>query len=147
MDNYLRDRQDITDVITRFGVAIDAKNWVEVAALFHDDAVCILPVGNPFVGRAAILKILRAALDACGPTHHLFSNHLVTVAGDTARASCYVRIYHSGSGDMEDKFEETLGTFQLELTRLKSEWQFTKFEERVQIMLGTTDIFRLEGSL
>ena len=47
---------------------------------------------------------------------------------------------------MADKFEETLGTFELELVRERGAWKFARFEERVQIMLGTVDIFRLSGA-
>jgi uncharacterized protein (TIGR02246 family) len=146
MDRELQERQAIVDLVTRFGFAIDAKDWEAVGALFAEDAVMAIPVGDPFAGRTAIVAILRAALDHCGPTHHLFSNHLAEIDGDRATARCYVRIYHAGGGDMADKFEETLGTFQLELRRHDGTWRFTRFEERVQIMLGTMEIFRLNNA-
>ena len=86
MNTDLQTRQEIVDLVSRFGYAIDAKNWDEVGSLFIEDAVLIIPVGDPFVGRPAVVNILHAALDHCGPTHHLFSNHLATIDGDRATA-------------------------------------------------------------
>ena len=91
-------------------MALDERQWGEMAKLYTPDATAEQPEGHPLLkGPKAIVAMISAAIDWLGPTHHALSNYIVSVDGDRAEASCYVRGYHAGAREHADKFEETLG--------------------------------------
>src|SRR5262249_6794881 len=110
MSDAYRDRLDIIELFNRYAAALDDRTWDQLRQFYTPDATAEQPQGSPLlVGPEAIVGMISAAIDWLGPTLHLLSNYIVTVDGDRAEASCYVRGYHAGRGEHADKFQETLG--------------------------------------
>ena len=84
------DRQDISDVLVRYGTGIDSRDWTLFRTVFADD--CELDYGE--IGRwhgiDAVVDFMVAAHEMAGHTLHRISNQAVTVDGDTATARAYV---------------------------------------------------------
>src|SRR5579883_3123757 len=138
MSDPYRDKLDIMELFNRYAAALDRRQWAELMTFYTPDARAEQPVGSPaLVGPQAIVGMISKALDYLGPTHHVLSNYIVTVDGDRAEASCYVRGYHAGSGKHADKFEETLGRLAAKLVRTGEGWRFAAFLEHIDLMLGT----------
>jgi hypothetical protein len=90
--------------------AMDERDWPALDAIVAADAVADFGTG-PVAGRAAMVAVMRAFLDACGPTQHLLANLTVEVDGDAAVSRCYVSDLHLGAGSRAHLSFQTLGEY------------------------------------
>jgi ketosteroid isomerase-like protein len=142
MNDVYRDRLDIIELFNRYAAALDDRRWDELAKLYMPDATAEQPEGSPLlVGPEVIVGMISAAIDWLGPTMHHLGNYIVTVDGDRAKASCYVRGFHAGRGEHAGKSQETLARLSTTLVRTPDGWRFSSFVERIIHMLGSTEIF------
>jgi len=83
----LLDRQAVVDTVVRYAWALDAKDWALARSCFADAVEADygdLRGGRPErVPADAFVARRREALERLD-THHLSTNHLVTLDGDTA---------------------------------------------------------------
>lgn len=84
------DRQDISDVLVRYGTGIDRRDWPLFRTVFTDD--CVLDYGEigHWHGVDAVVDFMVAAHDMAGHTLHRVTNQAVSIDGDTATAQAYV---------------------------------------------------------
>lgn len=86
----LEDRQAIVDVVVRYCVAVDARDW----ALF---ATCFAPTvrrDDGTLGREEFVAVVAGALPGFRSTQHLSTNHVVTFdPTDPDRAVCESDMY------------------------------------------------------
>ena len=84
------DRQDISDVLVRYGTGIDSRDWPLFRTVFTDD--CELDYGEIGIwnGVDAVVEFMVAAHDMAGHTLHRITNQTATVDGDSATARAYV---------------------------------------------------------
>lgn len=86
----LEDRQLILDVVVRYCVAVDARDWTMFASCFapsvrRDDGE---------LAREDFVAVVEGALPGFRSTQHLSSNHVVTFdPNDQDRASCGFDMY------------------------------------------------------
>ena len=94
-DQDVRDRLEITSQLYRYALAIDRKDFELLAAVFTPDATI-----DYNVDRGTKLKFgemrdwLREALQMFYVTHHVMSNPMVELSGDTARSVTYLTATH-----------------------------------------------------
>ena len=142
MTDAYRDKLDIIELFNRYAAAMDEKNWDALSALYIPDATAEQPIGAPVLkGRKAIVGMIGAAIDWLGPTHHMLGNYIVSVDGDRAEGSCYVRGHHAGAREHAGKWQETLGKLSAKLVRTPEGWRFAAFFEEITVSLGTSEIF------
>lgn len=102
MSSELADKQAIEELHKRFALAVDGKNFVEIARLFTADGLIRfngdLPIGD-FVG---IFTETQKTVD----TQHFAINSVSVIDGDHAVASSYFLGYHRVPAKVED---ETIG--------------------------------------
>jgi 3-phenylpropionate/cinnamic acid dioxygenase small subunit len=144
-------RQAHIDLFNRYAHALDGRDWAALAELFTDDASFSFARSLGFgagetdkaliEGRGQLVAMIRGSIESLSATHHLLSNHVVDINGDSAAASCYFRAYHAGKGERADLFEESLGRFDVTTVRIGSEWKIRRMHENIMIMLGTPDAF------
>jgi ketosteroid isomerase-like protein len=94
-DQDLRDRLAITDVLTRYCVAVDSDDFASLRGCFTDDAVMEFHATRVEGGDTIVQHIVDATR-WCTFQHHLIGNHLITVEGDTADAFCYLHSQQTG---------------------------------------------------
>jgi hypothetical protein len=134
-------RQQIVDLFTRYANALDAKRWGELDELFTEDVSARWLKGKWIQhNRADMIAFIRSFLEPV-PTHHMLGNHLVSIAGDVAAASCHVRGHHQGIGERQHLYQETLGIFTGTAVRLDGAWRFSEWSEEALIVQGTFEIF------
>jgi hypothetical protein len=75
----VEDRLDLADLVTRYFLAVDARNYAAVASLFAADARF-----GDVVGRDAIVALQRADHASMGPTVHSPHFALFELDGDRA---------------------------------------------------------------
>ncbi len=146
-------REAHIDLFNRYADALDQRNWPTLTSLFTEDSAfgysrsLGFDAGEAehdlFEGRDNIVATISRLIESLSATHHFMSNYVVDAdpGGNSARASAYFRAYHAGKGARAHLFEESLGRFDLETVRIRSEWKIRRMHEVIMIMLGTSDAF------
>ncbi|SNR56490.1 nuclear transport factor 2 family protein [Actinomadura mexicana] len=91
---WLVDRAAISDLLLDFARALDDQDWPGYAADFAEDgALTVSPLIAQSIthrGREGMAEFVAGNLGRYAGTHHLSTNHAITLDGDTAEArSCF----------------------------------------------------------
>ncbi len=87
----ISDRIQINDLLTRYTVAIDTKDWKLLDTCFTPDAQVDYTTSGGIRGAyPEVRKWLEKALAAFSMTQHFISNSTVEIDGDKATARTYV---------------------------------------------------------
>ncbi len=90
----LLDERAIVAVALRYCRALDTKDWSGLDTVFVPDATADLASTSQLVGRDAIVRRVRRALEHLDDSQHLVGNHEVAIDGDTATHRCYLQAQH-----------------------------------------------------
>jgi len=118
----LADRQQIVEVIDRYGTALDSKNYERFKTCFSEDAR-VYYGANEF-DREAAAKFCEATLSPYAFTQHLLGNYEVQIDGDLASARTYLHATHVTPPEQGEVFVVG-GTYIDELARQDGEWRIT----------------------
>ncbi len=118
----LIDRTEITDVLNRYALACDSRDWVFFEQIFTSDVKSDYGEDFVFSNRENLVNMIRSMLGGCGPTQHLLGNYRINVFGDTADSVCSVRAFHAGIGPAEGLTFEMWGEYQDKLARTRDGW-------------------------
>ena len=118
------DRQDISDVLVRYGTGIDSRDWPLFRTVFTDD--CELDYGEigTWRGIEAVVEFMVAAHDMAGHTLHRITNQAATVDGDTATARAYVDALIMSQDNTSGV--NAAGFYDDELVRTTTGWQIAR---------------------
>jgi 3-phenylpropionate/cinnamic acid dioxygenase small subunit len=118
------DRQDISDVLVRYGTGIDSRDWPLFRTVFTDD--CELDYGEigTWHGVDAVVEFMVAAHDMAGHTLHRITNQAATVDGDTATARAYVDALIMSQDNSSGV--NAAGFYDDELVRTDSGWRIKR---------------------
>lgn len=123
----LEDEREIRELLIRYAVALDRRDFAGYAALFIEEGRWHGRMGD-VRGRAAIERML---LDSFGPTpegfvntqnFHLMTNFLIEVDGDAARADS--RITYFARGENDRPVAMLAGRYEDEFVRREGDWFF-----------------------
>lgn len=130
----LVDRQAIVDTIVRYAQALDAKDWSGARACFTDeietDYTDLRGTGPQRVRAETFVDLRRQAL-ARLQTHHLSTNHLVTLDGDRARCVSAMLIHRLDPARSGDNTFDTLAHYTHALARTPQGWRITGVKQVV----------------
>jgi 3-phenylpropionate/cinnamic acid dioxygenase small subunit len=130
----LLDRQAIVDMVVGYARALDAKDWAAARACFADEVETDygdLRGSGP--GRAsahAFVELRRQALERL-KTHHLSTNHLVTLDGDVATCESATLIHRLDPSRASDNTFDTLAHYTHTLARTPHGWRITRVRQSV----------------
>jgi len=128
----LQDKQEITEICYRYGLALDRRDWAALAALFTPDTDAFYLDMPPARGYKAIEDTCRTALDPLSATQHLISNVVVRLDGDRAECSCYLQAQHVKTGTAGGDNFIIAGRYDDKLLRTPDGWRIR--ERRLQVM-------------
>jgi hypothetical protein len=123
----LEDEREIRELLIRYAVCLDRRDFAGYSALFTEDGHWYGRAGD-VRGRAAIEQML---LDSFGPTpegfvntsnFHLMTNFLIEVDGDNARADS--RITYFARGENDRPVPMLAGRYEDEFVRVDGRWLF-----------------------
>lgn len=86
------DRAAIRDLVARYAIAVDRKDWAAVRACFTADATCDYVWFRGDV--ATVVGHIERGLARFERTMHLVGTHLAEVSGDAAAAETYALCHH-----------------------------------------------------
>jgi len=130
----LQDKQEITELCYRYGLALDSRDWAALAALFTPDADAFYLDMPPAHGYQAIEDTCRAALTPLSATQHLISNVVVRLDGDLASSSCYLQAQHVKTGTPGGDQFIIAGRYDDRLVRTPDGW---RIRERTLAIMWT----------
>jgi len=119
----LQDKQEITEICYRYGLALDRRDWAALAALFTPDADAFYLDMPPAHGYKAIEDTCRTALTPLSATQHLISNVVVWLDGDRAECTCYLQAQHVKTGTPGGDNFIIAGRYDDKLIRTTAGWR------------------------
>ncbi len=126
---HLCDRMEIIDLLNRYAIALDSRDWSRLSTCFTADAVALYgPVLGRQDGFAAIEKLCRTALEPLDSSQHLIGSHEIEVDGDSARTRCYLHAQHTKAGSAGGDNFTIGGTYVDELVRTAAGWRIRRRE-------------------
>jgi ketosteroid isomerase-like protein len=128
----LQDRQEITELCYRYGLAVDGRDWAALAACFTPDADAYFLDMPPCHGYQAIEDTCRAALTPLSATQHLVSNVVVRLDGDRASSTCYLQAQHVRTGTAGGEHFIIAGRYADQLVRTPDGWRIR--ERRLDLL-------------
>lgn len=122
----LMDRAAIGDVITTLFHCVDTRDFDGAAALFTEDGQIVLPFASyPATELAETSKRIFAPFQA---THHMIGNVAITVDGDSARSTQYVRATHVPDASDPARHADVGGWYEWLYRRTPEGWRITRYE-------------------
>jgi ketosteroid isomerase-like protein len=128
----IADKQEITEICYRYGLALDRRDWAALAALFTPDADAFYLDMPPAHGYKAIEDTCRTALEPLSATQHLISNVVVRLDGDRAESTCYLQAQHVKTGTAGGDNFIIAGRYDDKLLRTPDGWRIR--ERRLQLI-------------
>jgi uncharacterized protein (TIGR02246 family) len=116
MASISEDRDAIRDLYARYCFHIDTGTAEQWAALFTPQGE-FGGVGDPVIGTEALTAFASGSLASGMNTHHLVTNEVIDVQGDSATGSASLALYMSGSPAL-------IGRYQDSLERVDGQWRF-----------------------
>lgn len=121
----LLDRAEITDLLYKFAHALDTKQWARQRECYAEDGVLELPWAT----------ITRQQMEEAGApkglvrfhsTHHIISNPMIEVDGDSASSNAYFQATHVRDPEDSSSFWVAAGWYDNEYRRTAEGWRLTR---------------------
>ena len=142
VDAAVADRLAISDLIARYALVVDGRDYDALDELFTDDArIDFTAFGGPVGSPAEIKTFLAANLGIFSRTQHMMGLPLITIEGDraTARTSCNNPMVLTDA-DGSTKVWLIGLWYDDSLVRTSDGWRFTsRRQERCYSVVGLTD--------
>jgi len=124
--DQLKDELEIIDLLNRYGVAIDARDWAMFRTVFTDDVVVDYGVHGHWDDLDRWAYVFERIHRHFAATQHSITNHQVELDGDRARARSYVNALlvvpdQPGGSDVTVR-----GYYDDELVRTPSGWRIAR---------------------
>lgn len=139
---WLVDRAEISDLLFSFARSLDSKDAAAYAANYAEDGVLELPDpttgGYVTVPRERMTEFVEKGLaNSYAATHHMSTNHQITVSGDTASSRSYLQAVHV----RESPFDhwDAGGWYDCSYRRTPRGWKFTHVRLTTVWMAGQPD--------
>jgi len=141
----LIDRAEISDVVLRYATALDSRDWPLYGSIFTDPLTVDFSSwsGDPEVTLPVDewVALVRGTLSGFDATHHLSSNHVISLSGDTANCVSYMVARHYLVEDGERLMHSIGGHYRNRLVRGAGGWKITHCALTVTWEMGDRGLF------
>jgi hypothetical protein len=133
------DRLAIIEVVGRYALAADSRDWSLLDQTFTPDATGDFGQFQ-HTDRDGVRKMMRDHLDGCGPTQHLLGNYRIEVSGNRAVCTCLIRAFHAGRAERAQITYELFGEYADRLIRTPAGWRIEHRTMRIFHETGDASI-------
>ena len=135
------DREQIVDLVVRYGRACDTKDWKLLESCFAPDSVVrYSQFGPPFTGHKELEDYLRMALDALDGTQHLFTNYAIETDGDRGHFRVSLHAQHVKRSVQNETWCAVGGTYEIDVARVDGGWKMTGMQFEPIWMSGNPEV-------
>jgi ketosteroid isomerase-like protein len=121
--NELADRLDITAVLNRYAIAIDARDWDLFRTVFTEDVVADYGAHGRWDGIDHFVEVWEPIHRRWVSTQHIITNHHIELDGDRARTRSYVNALLVAAGTPGGDSATIRGYYDDELVRQADGWR------------------------
>jgi ketosteroid isomerase-like protein len=135
---WLVDRAQISDLLIEYARSVDAQDFDALAARFVDDGHLVLPfatLSKPEVAPRSVETLGRYVA-----THHMSTNHAITIDGDAASSRSYLHAVHVPDGDDLDRHGDVGGWYDCSYRRTPDGWRFVEVRLTFVWTRGAADL-------
>lgn len=132
--------RELHRVLCRYARGCDERDWPAMDDVFAEQATADYGGQFHLQGRAAIVAMMRAHLDGCGPSQHLLGDLVVDSDGDAVTSRIYIRAAHRGAGDKAALTYETFAEYQDLWTRAPAGWRIAHRFMKVNYEVGSREL-------
>jgi hypothetical protein len=134
----IADRVAIQDLMYRYAMAVDGRDWTLYRTVFSADAVIdYVDSGGIRADLETTVKWLAEMLAIFAGLQHNMTNHVVEIDGDQARACTYFIAYHTlVDGPGSECVLVVAGFYRDRLVRTASGWRISERVELGEWMQG-----------
>ncbi len=143
----LLDRAEISDVQLRYATGLDTRDWVLFRSCFTDEIDTDFT--SVFGGTPRKVKAdrwadaARRSLSGLKATHHMITNHAITVNGDEALCIAYLQATHYLPNDTGDNTQTMGGYYTNHFARTPQGWKIRACKLTLTWTAGNFHIFTL----
>ncbi len=146
MNGTLADRLAVQDVMHRYALAIDTKDWRLLEQVFADRLRAdfrSFGVSEAFEGtRAEWIANVRRTIDGMDASQHMMANHLYEIDGDRASGTTYISALHVCRNDLGGDSYTVGGHYGVEMARQADGWRITAYTLNVTWSAGDRHVLR-----
>jgi hypothetical protein len=143
----LLDRAEISDVQLRYATGLDTRNWELFRTCFTDefdaDFTSVFGGTPRRVTAERWAQSARKTLSGLAATHHMITNHVITVNGDEATCVAYVQAQHYLPNDQGDSMQTMGGYYTNRFVRTPQGWKIGSCKLTLTWNIGNWHIFTL----
>lgn len=125
------DRIEIHDVMHRYALAIDTKNWPLLERVFANTVVAdfrSFGAREVFQGSASDwIASVRTTISGMDATQHLMTNHLYDVVDDLAVGTSYIRAAHICRSEWGGDTYTIGGHYEVKMRRMHEGWRIVEY--------------------
>lgn len=122
------DRSEVADLLARYAIALDTRDWELLARCFTPDATYRFAHTGDVTGAAEIVAVCRRSLEPLDASQHLVGAASIEVDGDRARSRCPFQAQHVRGGLDGGRLYVVAGTYLDELLRTEHGWRIERRE-------------------
>lgn len=140
------DRIRIIELVNRFGMAIDLRNWDSLRGLFTNLVEFDYSSIGVVTGNLQPDEIVNTAChDLAGfqATQHRITNHQVELSDDSATCQAHVSAMHFLPNDQGDSTFEMGGYYTIGLVRTQFDWKIERWKFSMLWSRGNPELFEL----
>jgi hypothetical protein len=139
---WLADRVLISELLYSFAYSLDRKDVEAYVNNYAKDGVLELPDPTSTTGETLIIPRSRMAefvrngiVKAYSATHHISTNHQITITGDIAMSRSYLQAVHVGATPLDHW--DAGGWYDCNYIRTPDGWKFTHVKLTAVWLTGT----------
>ena len=140
----MTDWECLTELVSRLGLLVDARDWPRVQELFTDqvdvDYSSLNGGVGQVVGAADLIAGWRENLGRLRATHHLIANHVVAITGDRATVAANVTATHVSADATGSPLWTVGGRYDVVARRTGGEWRIAGLTLTVRWVWGNQAI-------
>ncbi len=146
----LLDRAEISDVIHRYAMAIDTRDWKLFRTCFTDDVVADATSFIPdlvVTGADEWVAWVAAGINGLDATQHIITNHAHDIEGDSAKCSSYMHAQHVLKNDLGSDQYLLAGHYNYHMARTPDGWKIKSYVVTVSWASGNAALIGLGAEL
>lgn len=141
---WLVDRAQIGDLLFSFARALDTKDAAGYVDNYAEGGILELPDPTSSTGEVVTVArdgmmdfVQKGLLEAYGATHHMSTNHQITITGDTAISRSYLHVAHVRDNPFDHW--DAGGWYDCSYVRTSEGWKFTHVKLTAVWLAGEPD--------
>jgi hypothetical protein len=132
MQDQWQDRLAVHDIMNRYALAIDQKDWDGLEHVFTESVTAdFLSFGTPNVWQGPAtgwIAQVRATIDGMDATQHVMSNHLYDLRATAAVGTTYVQARHICNTARGDSTYIIGGHYEVTMSNLGGAWRIAQYK-------------------